>query len=357
MNRFNLFFMFLLMAFGLSGCTLAPATSGAEPTAALATAVPALQAVTPTAVITSTALLPLIVQTPDESTPTPPPTLTPSPTNTPAPSPTPVLVNRVLIISVDGLRPDAISAELTPHIWNLAQTGAYSWAAQTISPSLTLPSHTSMLTGVDFAQHGVWWNDDGANQPPITTPSLFTYATEAGLRSLAVYGKTKMLQIAQPEITTQSIFALGDVGVSMRFGQLLAEEEPFEVMVVHLPEVDGTGHATGWMSESYLAAVAQADTAVGTILQALADNGLRQTTTVILTADHGGLDTGHSDATIAVIRTIPWIINGPAAVGDGLALTSPIATYDTAATALAILRLPLPATLDGQPVWEALSLP
>lgn len=103
-----------------------------------------------------------------------------------------------------------------------------------------------------------------------------------------------------------------------------------------------------------MAAVAQADTAVGTILQALADKGLRETTTVLLTADHGGINLGHGDPTLAVNRTIPWILNGPAAVAGGVMLTEPIETYDTAATALTILHLPLPEGLDGEPVGGAL---
>ena len=347
-SRFGLQLLGYSIWLVLAGCAPTAAPSSPPPPVPTATAA-ALAAVTPTAVATTAIALPLITKS---ATPTPTATATASPTPTHTPPALPP--SRVLIIVVDGLRPDAISAELTPHIWELAQTGAYSWAAQTISPSITLPSHTSMLSGVDFYQHGVWWNDDAPERPPITTPTLFNYATAAGLRSLAVYGKTKIMLLAQPEVTTQSIYALGDVGVSMRFAQLLAEEEPFDLMFTHLPEVDGTGHALGWMSEAYLAAVAQADTAVGTILQALADKGLRETTTILLTADHGGINLGHGDPTLAVNRTIPWILNGPAAVAGGVMLTEPIETYDTAATALTILRLPLPEGLDGQPVHQAL---
>ena len=349
------FFLLWLMVL-FCGCVATPEPMLPPPTApAVATQpmAPPLTAVTPTAQPTVVNLLPLITHQAEAEMATS--TAEPTATATAEPTPTPLPAARVVIISIDGLRPDAISAELTPNLWALAQTGAYSWAAQTISPSITLPSHTSMLTGVDFAQHGVWWNDDSAERPPITTPSLFTYATAGGLRSLAVYGKTKLRQIALPEVTTESVYALGDVGVSMRFGQLLAvAEEPFDLMVVHLPEVDVTGHATGWMSESYLAAVGQADTAVGVIVQALAEQGLAETSTLIISADHGGQDFTHVDPTLPLNRTIPWIINGPAAVGGGVALASPIETYDTAATALAILGLPLPETLDGQPVWEAL---
>ena len=47
----------------------------------------------------------------------------------------------------DGLRPDAISMAGAVNIQSLAARGAYTWTAQTILPSNTLPSHISMLTG------------------------------------------------------------------------------------------------------------------------------------------------------------------------------------------------------------------
>lgn len=60
----------------------------------------------------------------------------------------------VLIISIDGLRPDAIFQAPMPNLIALMQTSAYTLNAQTIFPSLTLPSHTSMLTGLCPAQLG-----------------------------------------------------------------------------------------------------------------------------------------------------------------------------------------------------------
>ena len=93
-------------------------------------------------------------------TPFQPPTVTitpviaQEPTATPVPGPA-----RVLILSIDGFRPDAI--ELTPmrNLQALMQEGAYSLVAQTIFPSSTLPSHASMLTGLCPNKHGVIWND------------------------------------------------------------------------------------------------------------------------------------------------------------------------------------------------------
>ena len=57
-------------------------------------------------------------------------------------------IEHVVIISMDGVRPDAIDAIDTPALDRLMAKGAYSRHAQTIDPSFTLPSHTSTLSGV-----------------------------------------------------------------------------------------------------------------------------------------------------------------------------------------------------------------
>src|SRR3954467_13850903 len=60
----------------------------------------------------------------------------------------PVITNgKVVIISIDGLRGAAIQAAGAANILGLSARGAYSWNAQTILPSNTLPAHISMLTG------------------------------------------------------------------------------------------------------------------------------------------------------------------------------------------------------------------
>src|SRR5690348_13216054 len=70
------------------------------------------------------------------------------------------VANHVVVVSIDGLRPDAIARFKAPTLTRLMSEGRYSLSAQTIALSLTLPSHTSMLTGVDSDQHGVTWNSD-----------------------------------------------------------------------------------------------------------------------------------------------------------------------------------------------------
>ncbi|NDC36703.1 MAG: hypothetical protein EBZ48_01480 [Proteobacteria bacterium] len=84
----------------------------------------------------------------------------------------------VLIISIDGLRPDVLLRAQAPVLKDLLQKGSFSFYARTTQIALTLPSHMSMLTGVSPDIHGVTWNDARpvvSERYPLV-PTLFVYA-------------------------------------------------------------------------------------------------------------------------------------------------------------------------------------
>jgi predicted AlkP superfamily pyrophosphatase or phosphodiesterase len=66
---------------------------------------------------------------------------------------------RVVIVSIDGLRPDAIALAHMPNLSTLMQSSAFSLGAHTVFPGVTLVAHTSMLSGLCPSKHGVDWND------------------------------------------------------------------------------------------------------------------------------------------------------------------------------------------------------
>src|SRR4051812_34830001 len=57
-------------------------------------------------------------------------------------------VEHVVIVSVDGLRPDMMLRTNTPVMKSMMRNGCYTMWARTTEVSITLPSHVSMLTGV-----------------------------------------------------------------------------------------------------------------------------------------------------------------------------------------------------------------
>src|SRR3954469_6361007 len=79
--------------------------------------------------------------------------------HTPAPSAAPSKP-RILIISVDGMRPDLMLRAKTPNIHALFEGGAYSFWARTTPHPITRPSPVSMLTGCIPRRHEVEWTVD-----------------------------------------------------------------------------------------------------------------------------------------------------------------------------------------------------
>ncbi len=108
----------------------------------------------------------------------------------------------VLVISVDGLMPDyVLQADKyhlkIPHLRRLFAEGAYATGVRGVLPTVTYPSHTTLVTGVSPARHGIisnkafdpfgrnfdgwsWYSED------VKVPTLWDVATEAGLVTSAV---------------------------------------------------------------------------------------------------------------------------------------------------------------------------
>lgn len=314
-----------------------------------------LYACLPSASLTPTPVpvIPTATLTPS---PTPaPPTQTLPPTSTPEPLPN---IERVLIVSFDGLRPDAIEAANMQSTMELMQNGAFTLIAQTINPSLTLPAHSSMLVGTCPAKHIIRWNEYVPENGFALGTDIFDLAHAAGLRTVFVTGKQKLRQVTEP--TSTDFFEFIDktdkiqdktTVIRLALDQIV---EGFGLMFVHFAEGDIEGHNSGWMSRAQLDVYGREDRGLGSMIQTLKDKGMYETTLIIVTSDHGGHDSTHGTE-LPEDMTIPWVISGPRiAVGE---LQTQIHTMDTAATAAFALGLPIPPEWDGIPVYEAFGLP
>jgi arylsulfatase A-like enzyme len=262
-------------------------------------------------------------------------------------------VQRVLIVSFDGLRPDGLLRAQIPFISSMINEGASSFTAQMAYPPSTLPGHSSMLSGRCVAKHGITWNDYIPANGYIQGPTVFSVAHDAGLRTVMVVGKEKLVTIARPGTVDSFRYISGSDEQTV---QTALEESAagFGVLFIHFFLPDYAGHLDGWMSASYLNVIGRDDSALGTLLDGLRARGLMDGTLVILSADHGGHDFSHATNSKEDV-IIPWIAYGPGIV-PGFSLTVPVSVTDTAATAVWALGLDLPADWDGRPVVEAFGL-
>ncbi|MDR7483455.1 MAG: alkaline phosphatase family protein [Armatimonadota bacterium] len=258
----------------------------------------------------------------------------------------------VVVLSLDGARPDALRAAMSPA---LAARGAVSWTARTTLPSVTLPAHASMLSGVGPGVHGVRVNDWQVGQPYFERPTVFTEVTRAGRRAVGLVAKGKLLMLMPPG----SVAAARHL-VYPRYRQADVVEEAAAVfaaqrpalLFVHVADPDDAGHRFGWMGPEYLQVIAGIPALVERLLRALDAGGAGSESLLLVTADHGGHGRIHGTSRPEDV-TIPWLAFGGAA-RPGVAIEREIVTYDTAATVLAALGLPAPGDWQGRPVREAL---
>jgi hypothetical protein len=269
------------------------------------------------------------------------------------------LAQRVVIISIDGLRPDLLVRGEAPQVRQLLAASAFTFWARTVEHPYvyTLPAHVTMLTGVNPDRHGVTWNHYIEWYPNV--PTLFEHAKARGLTTAMTTGKMKFVALNKPG-TLDWVYLppdepVSDRTVALEAVRILRDHRP-HVLFVHLPGVDSVGHEHGWGSPEQLAAVAAADAAAALVVAALDELNLADSTLLILTADHGGAALAHwGDDPRS--RTIPWIARGPG-IRRGFDLTRhpglEVQTADTFATAAAALGLPLPPDCEGRFVAEML---
>ncbi|HET9425559.1 MAG TPA: alkaline phosphatase family protein [Gemmatimonadaceae bacterium] len=271
--------------------------------------------------------------------------------------------SHVIVISVDGLRPDAIAKYNATTMQRLMRGGSFTLDAHTILPSKTLPSHTSMLTGVDVDQHGVTWNsDETASHGHVDVPTIFGLARTAGFQTAAFFSKPKFHHLEAKNTLDYVRSPKGGIlDTKWSAERTVAEVKKYlgstsaapNLMFVHIGEPDYAGHVFGWMGFVYGQAVRQADAAVANVLAAADARFGAGNYSVILTADHGGHGRNHGSED-ARDTTIPWIVWGKG-VTRGATLGD-IRTMDTAATALWLLGVEMPDTFEGRAVAGAFTL-
>lgn len=254
----------------------------------------------------------------------------------------------VVIVTIDGLSAGMVNAENTPNLQRMTDEGAASRTAETVKPCLTLPAHSSLVSGVYPAVHGIYWNSYRPARGTIGLTTIFDVAHREGLTTALIAGKPKLRHLVSPDAVDHVEIDKHRSDLELMEAAIARLRETGDnLMLVHLPHVDRVGHKSGWGSERQARALRRADAAVGQLLTFLDEEGaVEGSTVVIVTADHGGHAHHHQSAT-AVDTAIPWIVWGatvPHRTVDGVSIRA------TAATALEALALD--TTALGQPRIE-----
>ncbi len=256
----------------------------------------------------------------------------------------------VIFISVDGLRPDAITAlgpDKVPAFYRLRREGAFTDNARTaVHRTVTLPNHVGMITsrGVEGPEgHGWTWNKDpliGATlhrNKGAYLESVFSVAHDHGLRTALFASKSKFSLFdlsydasnGLPDVTGEDngrdkidVFHVKSVSESVIDDlEDTMKRDVFDFLMVHIRNPDTAGHGFSWTVSQpsiYMSAVKKADELLDDILEKVESvPAWKNRTYIVLTADHGGL-TGAKEHDLFMERenfTIPFYVWGPGIPG------------------------------------------
>lgn len=242
----------------------------------------------------------------------------------------------VLVISVDGMRSSFYmnpppSAQI-PNLLRLKKAGSFAEAVEGVYPTLTYPSHTTIVTGCLPAQHGIYTNLSSrtAGKNPydwfwfarsIKCVTLWGEARSHGLTTASITWPVTTgadidwdvpeiwrpapsptpdpLYVAtfmQPTFAMEILKALGspqgrlsEDSLRVRLAVYVLEKHKPDLMLVHLADLDEAEHHRGPASSEAAAILSQVDGHIGKILKAVQDAGLEADTDVFIVSDHGFL--------------------------------------------------------------------
>ncbi|MBI9064013.1 MAG: alkaline phosphatase family protein [Marinilabiliaceae bacterium] len=258
---------------------------------------------------------------------------------------------KVLIIGIDGCKPDVLLYANTPHIDRLVKGGAYSFNAKTDPISSSGICWTGMLTGVWHEKHNVTTNS--YKNPNIENyPHFFNRIKEHNdkLKTYSVVNWAPIHKIIRKGEADIVESYKPDEKVANRVAELI-EKKRSDVIFVQLDDVDHAGHAHNYslQSEQYVQSVEKADSLVGVMVSAIKrrKDVEQEDWHIIVTTDHGGSNFGHGKD-IPTHTTIFYVINGPD-VQKGEIL-EPVNVVDVAVTALSVMGLEIKEAwnLDGE---------
>ena len=286
----------------------------------------------------------------------------------------------LVMISIDGLRPDYITAAeghgvKAPNLRRFLTEGTYADGVQGVMPTVTYPSHTTLLTGVWPAKHGIfanttfdplqkneqgwyWYAED------IRVPTLLDAAAQAGRTTASIQwpvtvgahitwnvpefwrastpDDAKLLRaVATPGLLEEAQGAIGAYSggidtstkgdeVRGRYAQWILETKHPAILTLHLAALDHIQHETGPFSTESIAVLEGLDAVIGEIRET-AQRLAPGRAFIAVVSDHGFASTdaqlnlfpAFRDAKLFMVgaknkiadwKAMPWITGGSAAI-------------------------------------------
>lgn len=202
-----------------------------------------------------------------------------------------VMNKKVILISIDGMRPDGLKQCGNEYLKELEKMCSYTYNVRTVYPSITLPCHFSMTHSVPPERHGILTNDYVPQVRPVR--GIFENVKDFGgvtamfygwhpLRDIAPAGSLNFANFIQYNMVDGTDNLIADEAI-----KTIKEYSP-DFVFLYMVETDMQGHKTGWMSKEYLYRINNAINNVKKVIELFKDEYR-----IIITADHGGHERSH----------------------------------------------------------------
>lgn len=286
----------------------------------------------------------------------------------------------LVIISIDGLRPDYVTAAeahgtKVPNLRRFLNEGAFAEGVVGVIPTVTYPSHTTLMTGVWPAKHGIfanttfdplqknyqgwyWYTEDirvttlwdaareagrttASLQWPVTVgarinwniPELWRAGTAEDAKLLRVVSTPGLLEEAKKEIGEYrgGIDTSADADEARgNYAAWILEHKKPGLLTLHLTALDHVEHETGVFSSESVAVLERLDAVIGKVWQA-AEKIAPGRAELAVVSDHGfasydqqlnlfpafreaKLITVEANEKISDWKAMPWVTGGSAAI-------------------------------------------
>lgn len=268
----------------------------------------------------------------------------------------------VFIIGLDGWGAYSVEKADMPNVKGLMEAGCYTLKKRSVLPSSSAVNWASMFNGAGPELHG--YTEWGSRTPELpsrvlnengTFPTVFSElrkaAPEAEIGVLYEWDGIKYLvdtlslshHALAPDYT-QNPTALCEMAC-----RYISEKKPV-LSAICFDNPDHVGHADGHDTQAYYDTLKELDGYIGRILDAIKEAGIYDNSIIIVTSDHGGINTTHGGKTMMEMET-PFIIAGKNIKKSG-AFEESMMQFDCAATVATIFGLPQPQVWIGRPMMQ-----
>ncbi len=277
--------------------------------------------------------------------------------HTPPPSGNPsgeALTRKVVLVIVDALREDtALKPEVMPNLNLLRQKGA--WATMhSQPPSFSQPGYSTILTGAwPEINDSPVINKDTQEIQTFTQDNIFSAAKRAGLKTAISafdwFGKLLPTNAIDASFYTPLEDQQADLEVMAAATPWLSGD-PYQLILIHLDQVDYAGHHEGGpLDPRWDAAAKRVDGMLGEIISKL---DLTKDTLLVI-SDHGQIDRGGHGGQDAIVLIEPFVLVGHGVIPGHF---SDVQMVNVAPTLAALLGTSLPASSQGKVLTEMLNL-